>query len=191
MESLGSRTIRSIVRGLALRNQEGSFCPRPKVAPAKWRTVISYRFVKMACGWWGVVGEGGAARGRPQPPRRSVQARLHLPATQPRHTSDIASDAYVMTPPCTNPTRWRSNAIPINQICAMQGGCVACFTLPRYTQAPPDRSTTTYLARTLASITFVLLPLFPLTIYLYMVKIQVFQVYDTRFETFTILGLKL
>lgn len=39
--------------GPALRNQEGSFRPRPKVALAKWRTVISYRFVKMACGWWG------------------------------------------------------------------------------------------------------------------------------------------
>lgn len=66
----------------ALRNQEGSFSPRPKVAPAKWRTVISYRFVKMACagglrggawGWRRVARVGAASA------RRSVQPRLHLP----------------------------------------------------------------------------------------------------------------
>lgn len=83
-----SRSVPLFTR-FALRNQEGSFSPRPKVAPAKWRTVISYRFVKMACagGLRGGLrvtrgGEGGrslraAQRAASLAPARAVTTATH------------------------------------------------------------------------------------------------------------------
>lgn len=86
-----------------LLNQDGGHPARPKVAPAKWRTVISYRFVKMACAEGAGAGCGAAASARlqacvapatcPQPAPTEVHHTLATPALLV-HDVDAIFHAY-------------------------------------------------------------------------------------------------